>query len=171
MLKSMNSRLETRAIDAEQKVTLLLDQVGQSVGNYRRQSQIQSSQRDSVLNGGANGHKREASTSTLTSTGQSSQDDGLYNDTRDSLALDNLASELDALRSHWESNTRNYRMSSQFDFERTPTKETSGSGELSDSLAHLRKRLEEEEEEDRGTKDGSGSVGLKEAVPKEQGMI
>jgi hypothetical protein len=61
-------------------------------------------------------------------------------------------------------------MSNQFDFERTPTKETSGSGELSDSLATLRKRLEEAEE-DQGTKDGSGSGGLKEAVPKEQGMI
>ena len=171
-LKAENLLLESRATDAEQKVTMLLDQVGQSVGNYRRQSQIQASQRDSVLNGGANGahHKREQSSSTVTSTDQSSQDDGLYTDTRGSLALDNLASELDALRSHWESNTRNYRMSSQFDFERTPTKESSGGGELSDSLANWRKRLEEEEE-DKGTKGSSGSSGLKEAVPKEQGMI
>jgi hypothetical protein len=173
-LKSQNSMLETRAIDAEQKVTILLDQVGQSVGNYRRQSQIQASQRDSAVNGGANGahHNREQSTSTVTSTGQSSQDDGPYTDTRGSLALDNLASELDALRSHWESNTRSYRMSNQFDFERTPTKESSASGgvELSDSLANWRKRLEEEEE-DKGTKDNSGGAGLKEAVPKEQGMI
>jgi hypothetical protein len=166
-LKSENSRLETRAMDAEQKVTMLLDQVGQSVGNYRRQSQIQASQRDSALNG-ANGHKREQSSSTVTSTGQSSQDDGPYTDTRGSLALDNLASELDALRSHWESNTRTYRMSNQFDFERTPTKE-SGGAELSDSLANWRKRLEEEE--DKGDKGGSGSTGLKEAVAKEQGMI
>jgi chromosome segregation ATPase len=168
-LKSENSRLETRAIEAEQKVTMLLDQVSQSVGNYRRQSQIQASQRDSALNGSANGHQREQSTSTITSTGQSSQDDGLYTDTRGSLALDNLASELDALRSHWESNTRSYRMSNQFDFERTPTKESSSGGELSDSLANWRKRLEEEE--DKGAKDGSDSTGLKEAVPKEQGMI
>jgi chromosome segregation ATPase len=168
-LKAQNSRLETRAIDAEQKVTMLLDQVGQSVGNYRRQSQIQASQRDSALDGGANGHKREQSTSTVTSTGQSSQDDGPYTDSRGSLALDNLASELDALRSHWESNTRSYRMSNQFDFERTPTKESGGGVELSDSLANWRKRLEEEE--DKGTKDGGDSAGLKEAVPKEQGMI
>ena len=169
-LKSENSRLETRAIDAEQKVTMLLDQVGQSVGNYRRQSQIQS-QRDSALSGGPNGahHTREQSSSTVTSTGQSSQDEGTYNDTRGSLALDNLASELDALRSHWESNTRNYRMSNQFDFERTPTKESSGGGELSDSLANWRKRLGEEEK--KGTKDDSESSGMKEAVPKEQGMI
>ena len=169
-LKSENSSLEIRAVDAEQKVTMLLDQVGQSVGNYRRQSQIQS-QRDSALNGGTNGghHHREQSSSTVTSTGQSSQDEGMYNDTRGSLALDNLASELDALRSHWESSARNYRMSNQFDFERTPTKESSGGGELSDSLANWRKKLEEEE--DKGGKDGSGSTGLKEAVPKEQGMI
>ena len=170
-LKSENSRLETRAIDAEQKVTMLLDQVGQSVGNYRRQSQIQP-QRDSALSGEANGahHNREQSSSTVTSTGQSSTDDGQYTDTRGSLALDNLASELDALRSHWESNTRNYRMSNQFDFERTPTNERSGGGELSDSLANWRKRLEEEED-DRGAKDGSSSSGVNEAVPKEQGMI
>jgi hypothetical protein len=172
-LKEENSRLETRAIDAEQKVTMLLDQVGQSVGNYRRQSQIQASQRDSTLNGGANGghHNREQSSSTLASTDQSSQGDGPYNDTRGSLALDNLASELDALRSHWESNTRTYRISNQYDFERTPTQESSsGGGEFSDSLASWRKRLEEEEE--RGANGSSSSgAGLKEAVPKEQGMI
>jgi hypothetical protein len=170
-LKAENSRLETRAIDAEQKVTMLLDQVGQSVGNYRRQSQIQASQRDSTLNGGANGghHNREQSASTLASTDQSSQGDGPYNDTRGSLALDNLASELDALRSHWESNTRAYRISNQYDFERTPTQESSGGGELSDSLANWRRRLEEEEE--RGANGSRSRAGLKEAVPKEQGMI
>ena len=172
-LKAENSRLETRALDAEQKVTMLLDQVGQSVGNYRRQSQIQASQRDSTLNGGANGghHHREQSSSTLASTDQSSQGDGPFNDTRGSLALDNLASELDALRSQWESNTRSYRISNQYDFERTPTQESSG-GEFSDSLANWRKRLEEEEEE-RGTNGSSSRArpAPKEAVPKEQGMI
>lgn len=165
-LKAENSRLETRAIDAEQKVTILLDQVGQSVGNYRRQSQIQASQRDSTLNSGANGgHNRQQSSSTLASIDRSSQDDGPYNDTRGSLALDNLASELDALRSHWEST---YRTSNQYDFERTPTKESSSGGELSDSLASWRKRLEEEE---KGTNGSGGRAGLNEAVPKEQGMI
>jgi len=61
------------------------------------------------------------------------------------MALDSLASELDALRSHWETTTKNYRLSSQFDFERTPT--TNERGELSDSLASWRKRLDEEEAE------------------------
>ncbi|KAL4942494.1 hypothetical protein BDV06DRAFT_192132, partial [Aspergillus oleicola] len=38
-LKHENSLLETRAVDAEQKVSMLLDQVEASVGHYRRQSQ------------------------------------------------------------------------------------------------------------------------------------
>ena len=171
-LKSENNMLETRALDAERKVTMLLDQVGQSVGNYRRQSQgPQAAQREST-GAGPNGinHNREQSSSTMASTAtheSSSQPEGEFNDTRGSLALDNLASELDALRSHWESSTRNYRLSSQFDFERTPTKESSG-GELSDSLANWRKRLDEEE----NSKVSSvGTAGLKEAVPKEEGMI
>ncbi|KAJ8115440.1 hypothetical protein OPT61_g2915 [Boeremia exigua] len=40
------------------------------------------------------------------------------------MALDNLASELDALRSHWETTNKAYRLSDRFDFERTPTRET-----------------------------------------------
>ena len=144
-LKAENTRLESRAEDAERKVTLLLDQVGQSVVNYRRQSQqMQASQHNSAVNGGA-AHNRQQSISTLTSTGQSSTDEEGYSDVRGSMALDNLATELDALRSHWEStSTRNYRLSNQFDFERTPTKETSGV-DLSDGLASWRKRLDEEE--------------------------
>ena len=162
-LQSENSMLETRALDAEHKVTKLLDQLDQSVGNYRRQSQIQAQQRGS-LNGGANGggHNRQQSTSTMETA--SSQEEGMFNDNRGSLALDNLASELDALRSHWESTNKGYRLSSQFDVERTPTKESGG--ELSDSLANWRKRLDEEE---KGAKD-SGS-GMKAAVPKDEGMI
>ncbi|TKA67578.1 hypothetical protein B0A55_10182 [Friedmanniomyces simplex] len=37
---------------------------------------------------------------------------------RNSLALDALAGELDALRSHWETTNKNYRLSEKFDFER-----------------------------------------------------
>lgn len=155
-LKSENSMLESRAMDAENKVTMLLDQVGTSVTNYRRQSQQVPHQH------GLNGinHNRQKSSSTMASeTGQeraestTSGDEVPYADNRGSLALDSLASELDALRSHWETTNRSYRLSSQFDFERTPTKETpssgggggGGGGELSDSLANWRKRLEEEE--------------------------
>jgi len=140
LLKSENTMLEKRATEAEGRVNILLDQVGQSVGNYRRRSQVQ---QPGVLSNGVN-HNREESTSTLTDASLS-EDVLSHHDERGSVALDNLASELETLRSQWESTSRNnYRLSSQFDFEKTPTRETHG-GELSDSLANWRKRLEEEE--------------------------
>ena len=159
-LKNENSMLESRALDAENKVTLLLDQVGNSVTNYRRQSQQM-----------PNGHHRNLSTnSTATATtnvgdpnnahhtgprrGMHSQSNSIATDSgfpetsnRNSMALDSLASELETLRTHWEGH-RNYRQSNQFDFERTPTSATSGgNGELSDSLASWRRRLDEEDRE------------------------
>ncbi|KKA23548.1 Cell polarity protein (Tea1) [Rasamsonia emersonii CBS 393.64] len=143
-LKRENSLLESRALDAEQKVTMLLDQVEASVVNYRRQSQHGQ---------GANGISRPHSSASTVTIGLSgrpradssiSQDDSFLNN-RGSLALDSLANELDALRSQWESTNRNYRMSSNFDFDRTPTKDSSDGGGLSESLANWRRRLEEEE--------------------------
>ncbi|OAL39872.1 hypothetical protein AYO20_00784 [Fonsecaea nubica] len=144
-LKSENSMLEKQAEEAESRVTMLLDQVGQSVGNYRRQSQLQ------PLPHGIPGlgHNREESTSTLTD--MSVHDDALSRDERGSIALDNLASELETLRSQWESTSRNnYRLSTTFDSERTPTTESHGT-ELSDNLASWRRRLEEEESGTRET--------------------
>lgn len=140
-LKSENSMLEKRAQEAEHRVTMLLDQVGQSVGNYRRQSQMQ------PLPNGI-GHSREESNSTLTDV---SINDDLSRDERGSVALDNLASELETLRSQWESTSRsNYRMSTQFDSsEKTPTTEVHT--ELSDNLASWRRRLDEEEKSARET--------------------
>ncbi|OAX83060.1 hypothetical protein ACJ72_02590 [Emergomyces africanus] len=142
-LKNENALLESRALDAEQKVTMLLDQVESSVTNYRRQSQ-------QVLPH-SNGLNRTASNSSSNTIGgrpragsNVSQDDSFL-DHRGSFALDSLASELDALRNHWESTNRNYRLSTQFDFDRTPTKETYGESGLSDNLASWRKRLDEEE--------------------------
>ncbi|KAK5561863.1 Negative regulator of mitotic exit [Exophiala xenobiotica] len=134
-LKSENSMLEKRAQEAEERVTMLLDQVGQSVGNYRRQSQMQP-----LPNGVTVGHNRDESQSTLTDV---SIHDDMSRDERGSVALDNLASELETLRSQWENTSRNnYRISTQFESERTPT----GQGaELSDNLANWRRRLEEEE--------------------------
>lgn len=64
---------------------------------------------------------------------------------RSSTALDSLASELDALRTHWETTNKNYRLSDKFDFERTPTTE---SGELGESLASWRKKLDLDENGD-----------------------
>ena len=136
-LRSENSMLQNQVEEAEKRVNMLLEQVGTSVSNYRRQSQLPA---------GANGisHNRDHSISTMTDT-SSHGDEEDPNDARGSVALDNLASELETLRTQWESTSRNnYRLSNQFDFERTPTRETGG-GEMSDSLANWRRRLDEEE--------------------------
>lgn len=164
-LKNENSMLETRAIDAEQKVTLLLDQVGTSVGNYRRQSQ--------QLNG--HGHARGLSNVSATSTNPpmnfrgghshaNSADPGTIptsgntENNRSSLALDSLASELETLRSHWADTHRTYRLSNQFDFERSTPNSAVGPGNMSDSLANWRKRLDAEEaQKGRGLRDSSES--------------
>ena len=145
-LKNENSMLEARALDAEQKVTLLLDQVGTSVGNYRRQSQ--------QING--HGHARGLSNVSATSNnpsanfrgGTHTHTDGAdpnADNNRSSLALDSLASELETLRSHWADTHRTYRLSNQFDFERSNPNSAVGPGNMSDSLANWRKRLDAEE--------------------------
>ncbi|KAL8638736.1 MAG: hypothetical protein Q9228_004135, partial [Teloschistes exilis] len=194
-LKSENTMLESRALDAENKVTLLLDQVGNSVTNYRRQSQ------QMHINGHMNHHQRNISsnsTSTIEPLAASNSNNptthhqprGMHsatpstatdatfplhshassistsNDTtRNSMALDHLASELESLRSHWEGTHRNYnRHSNGFsDLERTPTSAVStntisgggggsagGYGELSEGLASWRKKLDESERERSG---------------------
>ena len=165
-LKNENSMLESRALDAEQKVTLLLDQVGTSVGNYRRQSQ--------QLNG--HGHARGLSNVSTTSTNPPPNFRGGHSHTnstdpssisnsghtaennRNSLALDSLASELETLRSHWADTHRTYRLSNQFDFERSNPNSAVGSGNMSDNLANWRKRLDAEEaQKGRGQRDSSES--------------
>lgn len=156
-LKNENSMLETRAIEAERKVTMLLDQVETSVGNYRRQSQ----------NMHPNGHHFRNISSTSNSN-PNSQTAALYtqsnsvseptfppdhNNTvtnnRGSQALDSLASELEDLRSHWQDTHRNNRLSRQFDHERSPLS-ASGNENMSNSLANWRRRLEAEEARSRG---------------------
>ncbi|KAF7589792.1 Negative regulator of mitotic exit [Aspergillus hancockii] len=136
-LKHENSLLEGRASDAEQKVTMLLDQVEASVGHYRRQSQ-----HGQIMNGISRTYSNASSNTVSRSRANStvSQDDP-FPDNRGSMALDSLANELESLRSHWEVTNRNYRLSAQSDFDRTPTKETG----LSDSLAEWRRRLDEDE--------------------------
>ncbi|KAI9703227.1 MAG: Negative regulator of mitotic exit [Candelina mexicana] len=139
-LKEENANLEARAIDAEHKVSLLLDRVESTMDDCRRQSQ-------QLASNGSLGHHRGLSGNTNVdgSANRESIQDSVYGpDNRTSLALDSLASELDALRTHWETTNKNYRLSSQFDFEKTPT---SAHGELSDSLASWRKRLDLEENE------------------------
>ena len=164
-LKTENSMLESRALDAERKVTLLLDQVGTSVGNYRRQSQ--------QLNG--HGHTRGLSNVSTTSTNPPANFRGGHSHTnsadpstmaasgtnensRNSLALDSLASELETLRSHWADTHRTYRLSNQFDFERSNPNSAVGPGGMSDSLANWRKRLDADEaQKGRGPRDSSES--------------
>ncbi|KAL8683432.1 MAG: hypothetical protein Q9186_000585 [Xanthomendoza sp. 1 TL-2023] len=182
-LKSENSMLESRALDAENKVTLLLDQVGNSVTNYRRQSQQM------------NGHHRNISTNSTATTGppepinnnnnnsshpsrpMHSQSNSVATDNtftggsdRNSMALDHLASELENLRTHWEGTHRNYRLSNQFEFDRTPTSaSTTGGGPgMSESLANWRRRLEEEEDE-RDRNESHGAPGASGAGPLDFG--
>lgn len=121
-LRTVNSHLETRALDAEHRVTMLLDQVDQSVNNYRRASQINPTgtpHTPATANVPAAVHNRELSQSTTTDSINEPERD----DTRGSLALENLASELETLKVQWQSQQRNYRLSDRFDFERTPTRE------------------------------------------------
>ena len=155
-----NAALEVRATDAESKITLLLDQMEHSVDHYRRQSQMQSQPN------GAVGHARDISVSTYGGGGHSHSNSiggesfstaGLD---RNSMALDNLASELETLRTQWEGTHKTYRLSNNFDFDRRPLETNTGmgggpssggggsgggGGELSSSLASWRKRLDAEE--------------------------
>ncbi|KAK2591909.1 Negative regulator of mitotic exit [Conoideocrella luteorostrata] len=142
-LRSENALLEQRAGDAEKKVALLLDQVEVSVDNYRRRSRQIPSVTSESTNGLALGHSRN----------ESSENESVYGETQDarnSAALDNLASELETLRSHWEAHNKNYRLSNNFDFDapvvagtkQPPPEEASANTGLSESLADWRKRLD-----------------------------
>jgi DNA repair exonuclease SbcCD ATPase subunit len=125
-LRQQYTIVEERAREAENRVQMFLDQFENSVDNYRRQSQVP---------GGSNGesarrgHDSIASAESLysrnddTSTPEAPSNRRASTGTRNSMALDNLASELDALRSHWETTNKAYRLSDRFDFERTPTKD------------------------------------------------
>ncbi|KAI1278931.1 hypothetical protein F5Y07DRAFT_58139 [Xylaria sp. FL0933] len=150
-LQQENALVEKRAQEAEEKVSLLLDQVGTSVGNYRRRSRMNSDPNANTPTMNGKGHARQ----------ESSEAESLYEefgDARNSAALENLASELDMLRSHWETRNKSYRLSNAFDFE-TPKRDDEGHGlGLSESLADWRKRLdtEERENDDRAVKSSSG---------------
>ncbi|SPN99806.1 related to cell polarity protein tea1p [Cephalotrichum gorgonifer] len=144
-LQEENHLLEKRAQDAEQRVALLLDQVGTSVGNYRRQSR-------QILPGagGTNGVSINVNHTRNESSDAGSVYEGSRGiNARNSTALDSLANELETLRSHWEATNKSYRLSNAFDFDAdgvgaTPAKkgdDNAGLG-LSESLADWRKRLD-----------------------------
>lgn len=173
-LKHENSILETRALDAERKVTILLDQVENSVGNYRRQSQNMhtASHHRGISTTSANGSipistvQESQSQKDVPSESAFLPSDHINStNNRNSQALDSLASELEDLRSQWQDTHRNHRLSNQFDFERSPTIASPGAHEgMSDSLANRRRRLDAEEAEQRGTRtdDVDSSMNLRE---------
>lgn len=144
-LQQENGLLERRAMDAEQKVSLLLDQVESSVDNYRRQS------RQPEANGNSQPvsvRRHSRNVSNQDSISDTSSYNGDVRDDRNSTALDSLANELETLRTHWEKTNKNYRLSSAFDFEKSAgnaSDTTGGPSMLSDSLADWRKRLDAEE--------------------------
>ena len=150
-MKSENQLLEFRAQDAEEKVTTYLNQMEMSVDNQRRQS------RPIDVNG-ESGHTRVPSNGTIDR--DSASVSSIYGpDNRTSLALDNLTSELNALRSHWETNSKN-RLSTTFDFEKGLTSPIAP--EYSNNLADWRRRLDVEEATAGGRQSG-------EAAPSAQG--
>nr|POE90150.1 tip elongation aberrant protein 1 [Quercus suber] len=147
-----NRVLEERARDAENKVQLLLDQVEHSVDSYRRQSRL-TENATPTLNGsshtrnlsGASGASALGHIGNLTGDRNSmysatATEDG---DVRNSLALDSLASELDALRNQWETTNKNYRLSDKFDSHEADSESTSSTaGGFESSLHHWRQGLE-----------------------------
>lgn len=140
-LRSENGLLEKRATDAEHKVALLLDQVENSVDNYRRQSRQVPSTVD--VTNGAGSHRKDSADA------ESNYGSNGGVDARNSMALDNLASELETLRSHWEATNKNYRLSTNFDFDTPDAKHEEGGGHgLSESLADWRKKLDADEKTD-----------------------
>lgn len=122
-LEHENQMLDERANEAEQKVTQMLDQFESSVDAYRR-TEFQTNANDL----------------------ESARESMYGPDARSSIALDSLQTELDALRSHWET-TKNNRLSTAFDFDNQKTPTGTEGGELSTSLARWRQRLELEEAE------------------------
>lgn len=152
-LRHENSLLEERARDAEHRVQMFLDQFESSVDNYRRMSRIEGM----PAVGGASGVRHHLARESISADSVYSTDDGVdprdeegsgevtpsaaqfptisestgqslgHARDRSSTALDSLASELDALRTQWETTNKAYRLSDRFEFDgRTPTFEAPG---------------------------------------------
>jgi hypothetical protein len=146
-LRRQHAVVEERAREAESRVQMFLDQFETSVDTYRRQSQLPAGS----VNGEHGRHRTHdsiASAESLYSTDDSSTPEATIRPsssaTRNSMALDNLASELDALRSHWETTNKAYRLSDRFDFEKTPTGDKH---DVEDSLSQWRKHVSAEDED------------------------
>ncbi|USP82589.1 uncharacterized protein yc1106_09863 [Curvularia clavata] len=163
-LRRQHAQVEERAREAESRVQMFLDQFESSVDNYRRQSQApgDSSRSEHARH---RGHDSVASGESLYSHNDgSSTPEAIPRPgsaaTRNSMALDSLASELDALRSHWETTNKAYRLSDRFDFERTPTNDKTS---LNDSLSQWRNNVDMDDDDD----DDSHSItNTKDTKPK-----
>lgn len=162
-LRSENALLEQRATDAEQKVSLLLDQVEHSVDSYRRRSrQNNMHSAEAGANGLGLGHARQESSEAESVYGGATSSGGVGGghtnsmNGRNSADLDHLASELETLRTHWEATNKNYRLSTNFDFDPPADMKKAvadddgmgGSAGLSESLADWRKKLDADEHAD-----------------------
>jgi hypothetical protein len=147
-LRRQHTVVEERAREAESRVQMFLDQFETSVDTYRRQSQVPAG----AVNGEHSRHRAHDSVASAESI-YSNNDDSSTPDatrpasaaTRNSMALDNLASELDALRSHWETTNKAYRLSDRFDFEKTPTGDKHDVG---DHMTQWRKNVDSENQVD-----------------------
>jgi hypothetical protein len=146
-LRRQHAVVEERAREAESRVQMFLDQFETSVDTYRRQSQLPAGSANGEL-GRHRAHDSIASAESLYSTDDSNTPEATARPsssaTRNSMALDNLASELDALRSHWETTNKAYRLSDRFDFEKTPTGDKHDVG---DSLSQWRKHVSAEDQD------------------------
>ncbi|KAF2856554.1 hypothetical protein T440DRAFT_383350 [Plenodomus tracheiphilus IPT5] len=121
-LRRQYALVEERAREAESRVQIFLDQFESSVDNYRRQSQVPTGSTNGAELGRRATHDSVASAESLYSHQDESNNLDAPNrpssaTNRNSMALDNLASELDALRSHWETTNKAYRLSDRFEFE------------------------------------------------------
>jgi len=138
-LRAQNNTLEARAAEAERKIQLLLDTVGSSVNNYRRNSQSAEGMLSNFNHqSSTTGHNREISVASLggdsmygggpgeaipppsaaneqhkrgASSGILAPHTDVSHHARNSLALDNLASELETMRTHWETTAKEHRLS------------------------------------------------------------
>ncbi|KAK1911026.1 hypothetical protein P3342_011628 [Pyrenophora teres f. teres] len=147
LLRRQYSQMEERAREAEGRVQIFLDQFESSVDNYRRQSTVPADVAHSEHVHHHYGHDSVASAESLYSHNDGSSTPEANNRpssaaTRNSVALDNLASELDALRSHWETTNKAYRLSDRFEFERGPGSDKT---DLNESLAQWRSRVDLED--------------------------
>ncbi|UKZ76690.1 hypothetical protein TrVFT333_004398 [Trichoderma virens FT-333] len=156
-LQSENALLEQRASDAEQKVSLLLDQVEHSVDTYRRRSRhVVSMNADAMSAANGMGLGSLGTLALGHNRNESSEGESIYGDSnlgnRNSAALDNLATELETLRNHWETTNKNYRLSTNFDFESANASkkedDTPIAMGMGGNLADWRKRLDTENHSD-----------------------